>query len=39
MSQVHHDPDVAAELFMLEPSGEDVAAGPAADPAGVELSE
>jgi len=29
MSQVHHDPDVAAELFMLEPSEETVTAGPA----------
>ena len=26
MSQIHHDPDLAVELFVLEPSGEDVVA-------------
>jgi uncharacterized protein YbcI len=32
MSQVHHDPDIAAELFMLEPSEADAAADPTAEP-------
>jgi uncharacterized protein YbcI len=28
MSQIHTDPDIAVELFVLEPADEDVAGGP-----------
>jgi uncharacterized protein YbcI len=32
MRQVHHDPDLAVELFLLEPTGKVEEAGPQAEP-------